>query len=406
MTLFWIVAGAMLLLALLLLLMPLLRARGNQTLNRREANVDVHRQRLRDLEAERDSGTIDAERFEQARLELERSLLQDTAGEGDSSETHAPSATSRWIAATAAAIAVPALAISLYMHFGRTDLLNPKIDVSNPAAMLKNPTQLAYAANRLVSDLRTHPDDAKRWTVLGIIYNALQRYEDAARAYNRALALEPKNADVMVNLAEAIAMSRNDDLSGRPERLLQRALTIAPTHQKALWLYGIAQYRRTQYADAIATWEKLKAELEPGSGPAKLVDQNIAAATKEQHALATAEQSGATVKVKVELDPKFKAKADPNTTVFIFARAVNGPPMPLAVVRKQVKDLPLTVTLSDAQSMSPAARISNFQQVMISARVSAAGTAMPKSGDLQGSTGPVKVGTKDLTTVHIDQAVP
>ncbi len=405
MTLFWIAAGAMLLLALLLLLVPLLRARAKQTLDRREANVEVHRQRLRDLEAERDSGTIDAERFEQARRELELALLQDTAG-ADSSAAGAPSSASRWIGVVATVVVVPALAISLYMHFGRTDLLDPKIDVSNPSAILKDPKQLAYAANRLVAELRANPKDGKRWTVLGIIYNALGRYEDASRAYNRALALEPRNADVMVNLAEAIAMSRDDNLSGRPERLLQQALAISPTHQKALWLYGIAQYRRTQYAQAIATWEKLKAELKPGSGPAQLVDKNIAAARKEQQTLATAESSGATVKVKVELDPKFKAKADPNTTVFIFARAVNGPPMPLAVVRKQVKDLPLTVTLSDAQSMSPAARISNFKQVMISARVSTSGTAMPKSGDLQGSTGPVKVGGKGLTTVNIDQAVP
>jgi len=405
MTLFWISAGAMVLLALMLLLVPLLRARGGQTLDRRAANVDVHRQRLQDLEAERDSGTIDDERFEQARAELERALLQDTAG-ADERQARVPTRTSRWVTAIIAGVAVPVLAVSLYMHFGRSDLLDPQVKVDKPADILKNPTALAYAANRLVGELRSHPEDAKRWTVLGLIYNALQRYEDAARAYNHAATLEPRNPDVLVNLAEAIAMTRNDNLSGRPEQLLKQALAIAPKHQKALWLYGIAQYRDTQYAEAIATWQKLLAELPADGRPAKLVTQNIAAAKKEQQALTTAETSGATVKVKVELDPKFAAKASPDTTVFIFARAVNGPPMPLAIVRKQVKDLPLTVTLSDAQSMSPMARISKFKQVMVSARVSPSGTAMPKSGDLLGSVGPVDVGGKTPITVNIDQTVP
>jgi cytochrome c-type biogenesis protein CcmH len=395
----------MVLLALMLLLVPLLRARGGQTLDRRAANVDVHRQRLQDLEAERDSGTIDDERFEQARAELERALLQDTAG-ADERQARVPTRTSRWVTAIIAGVAVPVLAVSLYMHFGRSDLLDPQVKVDKPADILKNPTALAYAANRLVGELRSHPEDAKRWTVLGLIYNALQRYEDAARAYNHAATLEPRNPDVLVNLAEAIAMTRNDNLSGRPEQLLKQALAIAPKHQKALWLYGIAQYRDTQYAEAIATWQKLLAELPADGRPAKLVTQNIAAAKKEQQALTTAETSGATVKVKVELDPKFAAKASPDTTVFIFARAVNGPPMPLAIVRKQVKDLPLTVTLSDAQSMSPMARISKFKQVMVSARVSPSGTAMPKSGDLLGSVGPVDVGGKTPITVNIDQTVP
>jgi len=405
MTLFWISAGAMVLLALMLLLVPLLRARGSQTLDRRAANVDVHRQRLEELEAERDSGTIDDERFEQARVELERALLQDTA-DADETQARAPTRTSRWVTAIIAGVTVPVLAVSLYMHFGRSDLLDPQVKVDKPADILKNPTALAYAANRLVGELRSHPKDAKRWTVLGLIYNALHRYEDAARAYNHAATLEPRNPDVLVNLAEAIAMTRNDNLSGRPEQLLRQALAVAPKHQKALWLYGIAQYRDTQYADAIATWQTLLAELPADGRPAKLVNQNIAAAKKEQQALTTAVTSGATVKVKVELDPKLAAKAAPGTTVFIFARAVKGPPMPLAIVRKQVKDLPLTVTLSDAQSMSPMARISKYKQVMVSARVSPSGTAMPKSGDLQGSVGPVNVGGKKLITINIDQTVP
>jgi cytochrome c-type biogenesis protein CcmH len=191
---------------------------------------------------------------------------------------------------------------------------------------------------------------------------------------------------------------------------VKRALAIDPDQWKALALAGTAALERKDYKQAIAYWERLRKVLPPDSG----MEQSVEASIAEARALAGAKPapkakarvaSSKEVTGKVSLAQGLAARAAPTDTVFIFARAANGPPMPLAVLRKQVRDLPLEFTLDDTMAMSPSLKLSDFPEVIVGARISRSGSATAQSGDLRGQSKPVKVGTTGIAIV-IDSAVP
>jgi cytochrome c-type biogenesis protein CcmH len=248
--------------------------------------------------------------------------------------------------------------------------------------------------------------------MLAQAYMGLDRYHDASVAYQRLNAIKPNQPKVLVDYAEALALNQGagGDFTGTPQALLDRALKLDPKEQKGLWFAGIARYNARDYAQAIGYWQRLLSVLPPKSDYVPVVKANIRKARQESAALKSAEAKvpaagGAQLKVRVALAPSLAGRVPPGTAVFVFARAVKGPPMPLAVARLQVKDLPTTVTLSDGMAMSPSARLSNFHTVMLGARVSRSGQALPKSGDLQGSVGPIKVDNKGVTDLTIDHTV-
>jgi cytochrome c-type biogenesis protein CcmH len=142
----------------------------------------------------------------------------------------------------------------------------------------------------------------------------------------------------------------------------------------------------------------------------------LASGIERANALSSGKSSGASagkpgagpvrvVRGEIRLAPALKEKAAPDDTVFIFARAAQGPRMPLAVLRKQVRDLPATFQLDDSMAMNPALKLSSVAQVVVTARVSRSGGAMPQSGDLQGESPPVAPGAKAVS-ITIDQVVP
>jgi cytochrome c-type biogenesis protein CcmH len=408
MTTFWIIAAALMLVALSIVLIPLLRSKAEVGAGRAEINTIIYRQRLKELELEKDSGALDAGQFEQARLELQRSLLDDVSSV-PGAETHTSRA-GRWLAAAGVAVVVPTAAILLYSHFGRTDLLSSAASPEEIAAAGSHQS-LAQVVNQLVAHQRANPDDVRGWVLLGRSYLALNRYGDSTRAYAKALAISKPNADLLVDYAEALALAQGDDLKGRPQHLIAQALKLDPKHEKGLWLSGIAQYQQSNYSEAVDYWQRLQSLLAPGSQPYVLVEQNITKAksllgqSKSEGASAAAD-GGVKLQVHVALASELAKQADPDTTVFIFARAVSGPPMPLAILRLRVRDLPTTVTLDDSMAMSPMAKLSRFPQVQVTARISRSGQATPRSGDLQGSVGPVKVGTDNAVDVTIDKVLP
>jgi cytochrome c-type biogenesis protein CcmH len=193
------------------------------------------------------------------------------------------------------------------------------------------------------------------------------------------------------------------------------ALETDPDNVKALWLAGHWKNQQGSYADAVRYWQQAAQLLPPEGKDAEVIAQQIsqvraklapgevveAPAPRQQPAAA-----GKAITVNVTLDPQVAAGAAAGDTVFIFARALSGPRMPLAIVRKQVSDLPLTVTLDDSTAMAPAMKLSNFEEVTVGARVSKSGTAMPQSGDLQGLVEPVVPGSGPAIELSIDSRVP
>jgi cytochrome c-type biogenesis protein CcmH len=276
--------------------------------------------------------------------------------------------------------------------------------------------QIQGMIDKLAARLKEQPDDADGWAMLGRSYAVLGQPQQALPAFKRAMELRPDDAALLADYADMLALANNRNLEGEPSRLIARALELDPNNPLALMLSGAVSFQREDYAGAIRQWEKVQALLAPGSEEARAVGDSIAKARELAAAQPAAKPaakapggvaSGSPARIAgtVSLAPALAATAAPTDTVFIFARAVGGPPAPLAVLRRQVKDLPVKITLDDSMAMAPNLKLSGFAEVVVSARVSRSGNATPQSGDLQGLSKPVKVGATGVAVV-IDTAVP
>ena len=365
MTLFWILGALLAAAALALAARPLWRRRTGSAVSREAMNAAVHRDQLRELDADLASGVLAQADYERSREELERRVLEDHAHQ---EKERAPGG-NRLVAIGIAAM--PILAIGVYLMVG-----NPGIITVQEEAQATN-RQIEAMVERLATRLKENPDDAEGWKLLGRSYGALGRFGDSAEAYARAVARSPRDADLLADFADALAMSNNRSLSGDPEKLLERALQLDPNSLKALALAGTAAAERGDFGRAAALWGRMLPLVPPDSEEARMIRANVDEARAK---------AGPAVKLAgtVSLSPKLKGKASPDDTVFIFARAAQGPRAPLAVLRKKVRELPVSFALDDSMAMAPGLNLSAFPQVVVGARISKSGNAMTQAGDLEG----------------------
>jgi cytochrome c-type biogenesis protein CcmH len=324
--------------------------------------------------------------------------------------------------------------VGLYQHLGSKEII-PLLEQRNPAATASNsPAQhemgeqsLEEMVNVLAARLKEKPDDLRGWILLARSYETLNRYADALLAYGNARRLGGDDPELLADYADALVMANGGRFNDEAGELLQRAVEGQPDNVKALWLMGHWKNQQGSSTEALDYWQRAAALLPAGSEDAAVIAQQInqvrqrlgmAPAAAAPAAMAAGAASGtpppasgtpaaaSAIQVTVSLAPALAANARSEDTVFIFARAVQGPRMPLAIVRKQVKDLPVTVTLDDSLAMSPAMTLSKFGQVTVGARVSPSGNAMPQSGDLEGSKSPVSVGSTEAVAITIDSKIP
>jgi cytochrome c-type biogenesis protein CcmH len=294
--------------------------------------------------------------------------------------------------------------------------------------------QIDEMVQRLAERLKDKPDDAKGWSMLARSYSAQGKIDQALPAYKRVLDLRPNDAQAMVDYADALAVVNNRSLDGEPEQLVMRAVQVDPVNVKALSLAGTVAFNKAQYPQAVSFWERAVQAADPQSGfatqlqgaldearkraglpaaPAAVAPAAVAPAIVAPAAAAAAgdgspnaaSPGAATVSGRVTLKAALKDKVSADDTVFIFARAATGPRMPLAILRKKASDLPLDFSLDDSMAMSPATRLSTATQVVVGARISKSGNAMPQAGDLQGFSAPVALGATALA-IEIGDAVP
>jgi cytochrome c-type biogenesis protein CcmH len=314
----------------------------------------------------------------------------------------------------------------LYLTFGSPDALRATGATAERAPMSHE--QIVAMVEQLATRMKEHPEDPAGWRLLARAYTAMGRYPDAVAAFTEAAKRSREDAALLADWADALAM-RNQSLDGEPSRLVARALALDPNHPKALSLAASAALERNDYATAIAQWRRLKMQFPPGSEETKEVDAMIAEAEAAQRgAPATAAAKGSAAPVanaagaetprtkeaasanvsairgRVSLDPKLRDRVAAGDTLFIFARAANGPRMPLAVVRATAGELPRAFTLDDSMAMTPAAKISGAGEIVVEARISKSGSATPTAGDLRGASAAVKPGSGDVSVV-IDQVV-
>ena len=415
MTLFLLIAAGMAAVALAWVLPVLLRRRDTAVVVQpRASNLGILKDQLAELDQDVAAGTLPQAQYQQAREDLERRAYE------ESREPAMPvpvqPAPARGTAIVLAAL-LPICAAALYWQFGTPEGLAPAAEVHGGSKV--TPQEVEAMVAKLAARMQQSPDDGNGWALLARSYLVMQRHADAVAAYERAVALIKDDADLLADYADALAMTQGRRIDGKPLKIVERALKIDPLQWKALAMAGSAAFERKDYETAVAYWEKLQSRAEPGSEFAREVAANVdearqlgglkvaasAAPTAKVDAKSTAVAAGATVDGIVALSRELAAKAAPTDTVFVFARAAEGPRMPLAVMRFQVKDLPAKFHLDDSMAMSPAAKLSNYPDVVIGARVSKSANATPQAGDLQGTSKPVKGGATGVA-VLIDQVVP
>ncbi|WP_329740471.1 tetratricopeptide repeat protein [Dyella sp. A6] len=317
-----------------------------------------------------------------------------------------------FVLALVIAFVLPLSAAGLYL------LVGTPVALDGVPSQQKMTADIDQAIHKLRAHLTTHPDDVQGWMLLAQAATDMQQPDEAHEAYDRVLALTPNNATAMVGWAETDAMVREDHrIQGRARVLLQQAVKLEPNNQRGLWLLGISQFQADQYAQAAATWRLLQPLLTPGSKVAQAVATQIAMAdARAGHvpADAASPSSATTVStpastaastaltVQVSLAPALKNKLKPGDTLFVYARAEHGPPMPLAVAKLPASRLPATVRLTDAMGMLPQMKLSSARQVYVGARVSHSGQAIAQSGDLEGDAGVVAVDSNAPVKIVID----
>jgi cytochrome c-type biogenesis protein CcmH len=425
---FWVIVSAMTLCVVGLLLRPLLK-RPSAVTNEQEKTLPVYRQQFSELEQDRADGLLTDEQYRTARSELERRVLEET-GATEASIAVAGGLVNLRLVALSLAMIIPVASGVLYWTLGNpAAMTHPTVSASSSQGGTGGDSQMADSLNQLIEQLRKkleqNPNDAVGWGLLARSYMAMERYADAVPFFEKATKLDPNNASLLADYADALGVHQGRKLEGRPETLIQKALKLDPHNVKALMLSGTIAYNRKDFARAAKEWEDAHAHLPPDDqessdqlkasiaeakqrlgGPSTnmLVANPPMEQAKPAKPAASSGQSRA-ITGKVVLGPNLANKASLPETLFVFAKDVAGPPMPVSIVRASKKDLPFTFRLDDSTSPMPSRKLSDIDTVVIVARLSKSGKAMPESGDLEGMSQPIKPGTENITVV-IDRERP
>ena len=355
MSLFWALAAALTAAALAFLLPPLLRRRTAAPDARVAANAEIYREQLEELGPDLQRGALTEPEYQRACREIERRIVAEHAGAGGAAEParHRP----QLAAAIAVGVLVPLAAAIGYWQLGEPRALNAEV------TRQADPAQLQALVERLAAQLQKTPEDADGWALLGRALVSLGRPAEGAQAFARAVQLTPQDRELLVEFIKSLAVA------------------------------GRSAFEQRNYAAAVDYWERILPFAPPESEFARTVAESIAEA-KTLSGSAAASLQGV-----VRLDPALKAKVAPGDTVFVLARPADGSKMPLAVLRTTVDKLPYAFTLDDSMAMAPNAKLSNHPKVVVVARISKSGNAMPQKGDIEGLSAPVAPGASGMGVV-------
>lgn len=437
MFLFWAIAAVLIILALAFLLPPLIKNRtSSNVVARKDLTVTVYQDQFAELENDLKNNVISQEQYDSAKIDLEKNLLEDMgkAERLDEEEKIKTSPLMGRIAAVIVAVAIPISSISLYNKYGSgvEGIAPESIPEEERIAKQKHNQEetIANMIGQLEARLQNEPNDGEGWFMLARSYQFLKRYDDAVKAFEKSLPLGGSlNADVLSSYADAIAMAAGRQLTPKAVSALEQAVNIDPRHIKSLWLLGTASYQQQDYPSALKHWEQLYSVLPAESNDRQQIAANIGevrslmglppmptqsmapsvappqAAPASPPATQQVAMSDVRLQGSVSLGGAVAAKASPEDTVFVFARSASGPRMPLAIIRKQVKDIPFDFTLDDSLAMNPSMRLSSASDVVVGARVSKTGNAMPQPGDLEALSDVIKVGSNSPVNLVINKII-
>ncbi len=404
----WLIT-IILLATVLVVIVPILLGKGRYGLsNRKQQNIALAQARIRELETDHANNMLDESAYKEARQDIERALLNDVVGtEPTASNSVAQTNSAAVYTSVAVAFLLPVITVTLYLLLGNPSALQQTTNtMPSPTATVTNEPdphvgdEMQGMIQKLASRLQAEPNNPEGWDLLARSYMSVNQYPEAVNALQKLQSLVGNHAEVLVRLADAMAMANGGSFSGRPAKLITQALALEPNNTTALWLAGMEAQARQDWSAAIKYWQqaqqglsqdpkavseldKLISHARAASGVKPLAEENPAPATN----MNANKTSGITV--HVSLDPALQGKVNKNDTVFILAQMLDGPPMPLAVVKKRVADLPLTITLDDTLAMMPSHKLSMYKQIRVTARISKSGNARAQPGDLQVVKSPV-----------------
>ena len=379
---FWITVIGLLLLASFILIIPMIGARSaGSGEDRQQQNIAIAREKRLSLEGQLSEGEISQDEFDSAFFELQTSLALDLEITEPTEHQHRGS----WATWTVLAI-LPLFSFGLYLQLGEYRVIeDPTLALVSPQRgsdqTLENMSvdeMIALIKQRL----RDNPEDAQGWFLLGRTLMSQQKVDQAVTAYQRTYDLVGEDPGVMFSLADALAMQQEGVMTGEPEKLVLRALEISPQEPNGLWLAGLAAEQRQDFKLAHDYWTRLLPLIINDSESIQEVRRLIGVLEQYDPTLQSDVAIGKTLNLSVSLSEEIQHLVTENDSVFVYAKAMNGPPMPLAVKRISVQDLPASITLSDDNSMVASMKLSSFDQLIVGARVSKSGNPVAQPGDL------------------------
>ncbi len=384
MTQFWIYAALLLFAALMLLLWPVLRGRKDQAEEDRTAlNIALYEEHIAELEAQHANGALSADQLKEGRLEADRELLDDTDVGRPKQSVNLGNALP-----LIAALLVPVAGLGLYMYWGASE----KVELT--LSLAEQPKTVEDMIKRLEDTVRLQPESVDAWYFLGRTYMSEQRPKEAAHAYEKTIELVGRQPDLLGQWAQALYFANGNKWSAELQSLLDEALSQDPNEATSLGLLGIAAFEDKRFQDAIDAWTQLSKALDPQDPSYQAIQTGIERArsslaetpqanaeTNATQDTAAAEPAPAAVSdykllIDVTISDEMLKQTSGTDTVFVFARAESGPPMPLAAKRLTVADLPASIALTDEDSLLPQLKLSSIGRVKLQASVSSSGDAM------------------------------
>ncbi len=413
---FWGLLSAMLLVAIVILILPLLRVRKDGAIAYSESNLQIHEDKLRELEQDLEEDRIDREHYKYARNELDRELLVDIPEEKiDNASLHYTKPHQRHpVIALVIALFVPLLALVVYFNLGVYIAGTGQLQAQLAQNAQQEKMSIPQMAQKLKQHIAKNGGNAQDWTMLGRAYKFMKQYADSDHAYAKAMALAPDNVEIMLERAEVIALLHGRKFVPEAVALIHKAATIQPNNSRVLWFAGVANYQSGDYKGTIKSLIQLtKTDTIKDKNIRKAIVAYITGARnkllaqgetvpEENKVLAfiNSQQlavAAAVLQVHVAVSQKIRQQFNGNDTVFVYAKAQTGPPMPLAVQRLTLAQLPATVKLDDSMAMVRGRNISTSGKVVVFARISPSGSAIAQPGDY--------IGQIDVNDVHGNKAI-
>ena len=409
---FFVVTGLLVLLALWFVIPVLLKNNQLEVEQFDEQNIKIARDRLNELKQELENEAMTQSEFDQARQELEANLALDLSV-SDSATASVITGSSKKLAYVLL-VAVPVVAAAIYSQVGEFDAVTGKVATVAENAPQPPNMSMEDAITGLKARLEAEPDNPEGWFMLARTYAAIEQYDDAVSAYEKTLEMVDENASLLLHYADVVIMSQGGRMSDKAGDAISKAIQLEPDNMQGLWMAGMLATAKSDYKQALVYWYKLDPMLDNDvNSQTQLreqiasVEKNLSAeslsAIKQEAAVSTQPVVKAEITVHVSLDDSVKDKVSATDTLFVYAKAMQGPPMPLAAVKHSVDVLPVTVKLNDAMAMMPAMKLSNFDQVIISAVVSKSGQPGMNSGDLFAELGSVAVMANQKVSLVINQ---